>query len=774
MEKIIFDVLSERFESLKKLGYEIEKNIFTNPNFAIINSCMFIEEIFKKVCELEEENYLIQLNQYDRIRLLYKEGIIDKDIVGAFDQVRTTGNKAVNEEINNDIEAALMIHKKLYIILKWFVESYESDYSVQVAVYIPPKLQETQLTSSLEDIMQKRIKEYIDFSNKKVLAKQKGIVRDLSKTEEEINEEKSIYMYQKLKGSYLLNEISKLSSFSQEAVESSDSLDTFKKYLHVERTIQNELINILEEANTSDSAELVLLGGSVGDGKSHLLGFINKEYIHIISNFNIHNDATESFDPSLTEIETLESVLNPFNDENIDSSNSKLILAINLGVLNNFLEEDFAKKNYTKLINFISKSEVFNQDVISKSYREKNYKLVSFGDYNIYELTEKGPKSSYIESLFKKIVDKNQQNPFYIAYLKDKEESCKSPVILNYEILSMNGVINRITQLIIETLVKSKILPGTREILNFIYEIMVPSNIDDFDLSSMSLDYIDSLMPNILFSSRERGVLLKSTSNEDPLKIRHEKLDELIIRLNISDSLESVLVDYMENEQIEMLKSILGGIENINLISDTYKQDIIETLIRFMYLSGKDNIIKTFEDKAYINYMKYLYYYNTGNLREYKKLFDETKDAVFNWNGSPKSNYIYLDEKYEKFKVAEQLKIKRSTKKGVNEKRDEESIERFKINIMLGFEVPENDLVETIELDYQLYKKIVDVNEGYCPGKKDKEEAVIFVEFIENFIVHGDMEKELIIESKLDNKKFLLKYYDDGFGDEFIFERIED
>ena len=82
----------------------------------------------------------------------------------------------------------------------------------------------------------------------------------------------------------------------------------FKKYLHVDRNIQKELLELINEANNSEQSQLVLLCGSVGDGKSHLLAYVNEEYKEIISNFKIHNDATESFDPSQTEIETLKKV----------------------------------------------------------------------------------------------------------------------------------------------------------------------------------------------------------------------------------------------------------------------------------------------------------------------------------------------------------------------------------------------------------------------------------------------------------------------------------
>ena len=51
--------------------------------------------------------------------------------------------------------------------------------------------------------------------------------------------------------------------------------------------------------------------------------------------------------------------------------------------------------------------------------------IISFADYNMFELNgddyENRVSSTYISSLIQKVVDDSQNNPFYQAYLKDKE-----------------------------------------------------------------------------------------------------------------------------------------------------------------------------------------------------------------------------------------------------------------------------------------------------------------------------------------------------------------
>ncbi|VYT75355.1 DNA phosphorothioation-dependent restriction protein DptF [Intestinibacter bartlettii] len=225
------------------------------------------------------------------------------------------------------------------------------------------------------------------------------------------------YRFEKLKGSYLLNELSKLSASSKEVVESLEEMDYFKQYMHVDRTIQDQLLDMIKKSSQVEGCQLILLCGSVGDGKSHLLSYLKSKSKGLLDEFEFHNDATESSDPKLDEIQTLLKVLEDFSDENINKSNKKLILAINLGVLNNFIESEEVKSNYTLLKRFIDDSKVFEQDDISENYESDKFKLVSFGDYSFYELTQYGPKSDYINNILQKVVSKEYGNIFNKAYL---------------------------------------------------------------------------------------------------------------------------------------------------------------------------------------------------------------------------------------------------------------------------------------------------------------------------------------------------------------------
>ena len=563
------------------------------------------------------------------------------------------------------------------------------------------------------------------------------------------------YRFEKLKGSYLLNELSKLSASSKEVVESLEEMDYFKQYMHVDRTIQDQLLDMIKKSSQVEGCQLILLCGSVGDGKSHLLSYLKSKNKELLDEFEFHNDATESSDPKLDEIQTLLKVLEDFSDENINKSNKKLILAINLGVLNNFIESEEVKSNYTLLKRFIDDSKVFEQDDISENYESDKFKLVSFGDYSFYELTQYGPKSDYINNILQKVVSKEYGNIFNKAYLLDKENGLYNSMMVNYEMLSLDSVRKQVVNLLIKSLVKSKKILSTRDLLIFIYDLLVPSKFEKNKITLLDL------IPNKIFISRESGEYLKIISYEDPINLRSSYIDKLLITLNTANNIEMFLETYFDKEILEQFDRVFEIYKELN----RYSNDAFQIIIRFVFMIGKNEDIN--KDIYYDKYVQDLYFFNKGELSQYKDLFKKVKFLVYNWNGFAGDNYIYLNKYLNKFNIAEKVYIKES-KKGSCSRNSKEVLERFKKNIVIAFKC--NDKEETLEIDYQLYEKIEQMQEGYCCTRNDKEKLVRFVEFMQRIILHGNMDEEVIIKEKSTKNTFVLEYND--FGDEkYIFRR---
>ena len=108
-----------------------------------------------------------------------------------------------------------------------------------------------------------------------------------------------------------------------------------------------ELEKILTEVKSEERSSLILLCGSVGDGKSHLLAYMKDKHPDLVEDVVIHNDSTESFDPNQNSIETLEQVLLPYDD--LESNGTHTIIAINLVSYITFIVVNVKRKVYKSM-----------------------------------------------------------------------------------------------------------------------------------------------------------------------------------------------------------------------------------------------------------------------------------------------------------------------------------------------------------------------------------------------------------------------------------------
>lgn len=119
-----------------------------------------------------------------------------------------------------------------------------------------------------------------------------------------------------------------LSNLSCGAVANIDKFSELNKYLHVLRTPEEVLRDLLLRIEKVSQKRLVLVCGSAGDGKSHLLSYLRNE-AHLLDDYMVYSDATESDAPNKTAISTLAKRIEAFNDENIDNGGTeKVIIAI--------------------------------------------------------------------------------------------------------------------------------------------------------------------------------------------------------------------------------------------------------------------------------------------------------------------------------------------------------------------------------------------------------------------------------------------------------------
>lgn len=711
---------------------------------SIIQAGLACELITRIIASEKQMDELNELMQFDRLEELISLNFIPREFVDYFHEIRKARNNAAHcGVINNSEDEALNIHEKLFRICVWFYTNYGHEDFIPPEYYGPIYKKEV---VSPEDV--------------------RNIIRDVMGEKDELAD----YPFCQIKGSYLLNELSRLCISSVEAVEDDNNLNDFKNYIHIDRSIQNDFIEELEKVVEKDSSHLVMLCGSVGDGKSHLLAYLKTNRPDLYDKFIIHNDATESFYINKESEYTLSEVLHPFDDDNIDISNDKFILAINLGILNNFIESEYAEKNYSKLKNLIINEDIFNSNKISKNISQEKISIITFSDYNLFELSNNPDShfitSKYIKSLFEKITSKDDKNPFYRAYSWDKNNGLVSPIMYNYQMLGDENVQNVITDYIARAIIEFKKIISTRDLLNFIYDILVPSEIVQYKHSNTVRDFIPYLLPNMLFDNGDKSSLLNIFEKFDPTLIRNEKLDKFIIEFYTDSNLSSIIYNNFDSTKLDFLSDYITHNENLLDVGSSVKPKLIITLIRFALFYGNSNIKNNFIDEDYIKFLKYLYFYNKQENRELSPLFSDIKKAIFNLKGSIKNDYICIDE-LESFKVSKYLKIKPSPDRWEIIVNDGELLNRFKTFIKVYFSVQPN--IEKIELnvDYPLYAAIMKLNKGYKPNKKEKDDLILFEEFIDS-LINQNPSNDLIVSKIYSDLDFIFTY--DAELDSFSFE----
>lgn len=578
----------------------------------------------------------------------------------------------------------------------------------------------------------------------------------------------------------LIELLSRLKESSLEAVESSKKMNTLTKYMHVTRPVQKEFDSIIKNASVSDKAELILLCGSVGDGKSHLLSYYNENYPELMGQFQVHNDSTASFYINKPAIFTLREVLNDFTDENILVSKKKLILAINLGTLNNFIEADI-NNEFVALRNFVDAERILEEAVstLSKDDASSNFHYVNFTDYHLYSLAEEAPNSSYIENLLLKIIEDVEDNPFrneYNSCCKKCSSYIVCPVRSNYEMLFNSVYRNGLIQLIIESIVKNKLIISTRALLNLIYEMLVDERFirtgsleprkEILKLSPIS--YCKALTANSIFSREESSIAINALGEIDPVDVRNENIDTFIVEFTNKENVLDIFREFLPEIQSILDKFAKTDFSENN--SNPLKQELLKLFIRSYRLFDKNQLFSV-KDQLYYDYMKNLYYWNCGEKIKLRASYNIVRQASLNWNGSSANDemLIITNSLQTKYKLSQKIEIKQSLDNIVERKESE--VERFSNTLFMDYINDKSGNKFEIEVDYSLYSLLNKIVEGYRPNMKDKSINVKFSDFVEKISRVGSKSETIFVKEKVGSDDFNYKLeYSSDFG--YTFEVV--
>lgn len=772
-----FNFLEDEFPNIYKYCENVEEYIKKQQyEQALSESRKAIESTIKTIYSKENEKYPVKLS--NAIYNLSRKKILKPPIIRQYNEIRDVGNYYSHpdeDNLNNKKsrektpqEEAFSIHHKLYnVVSDFYLEYYTAIEPNDVGRYQGISLNtETSMDEILNSI--NRLNESINSQNSNLnqieIKDEKD--DDLTQQKEDVKSWLDDHEFNEINGSFLLGELNRLNDSSREAVEGSESLSDFKNYLHIKRSIEDELYNKLNDAMNS-KCKLIMLCGSVGDGKSHLIARFNDEYPDLMENFTVVKDATESDAFDKTSIDTLVDKLTSFDDDHLESSTEKLILLINLGVLNNFIHSELAQQKYSKLFNILSNLSIFDSDDFSNKLDDEFISVISFSDYYIFEFDDEHPdkvKSKFISNLFAKITDNNGDNPFYEAYSRDKENLVNNPIIKNYEFFMMPNVQRIIIFNLIKIIIKYKVFISTRELLNFIYEILVPANIKNNENIDSPVSYVKYSLPNLLFGSDDRGDVLKAINREDPILKRVEITDKLLIDLNTGMDLSDLFEKYMDIDDLSFFEDVFDFDVVFNDYKEEDKEIISTSILRFSNIFGKEEVKQVFNKQSYLDYLDYLYSFNKGQQKLLKGLISDIKTAIFKWKGSLSNDYICI-ENLDKFKLGKSLNLEF---KGIS-KIENDDLNRFKTSMRIPF--GNNNSIDPIYLnvDYSLYEFIKKLVKGYKPNNSEQKDLILFNDFIDSIIAANSSNKCLIC--KHDEQTCFKLEYNETF-EEYVFKRV--
>ena len=566
-----------------------------------------------------------------------------------------------------------------------------------------------------------------------------------------------------------ISELRRLSKLSAEAVQNLDHFDPLKKYMHITRHTEIDFKQLLLKIAEVNHKQLVLVCGSAGDGKSHLLSYLKySEQDHILDSYTIINDATESDAPNQTAIETLAERIAAFRDDRLnDGGREKVVLAINLGMLNNFIDSEQGKY-FGKLKQYVLNNNIFSVAQPLPFNKDEVFHHIDFSNYQLYTLTADGARSDYLTELFEKVFGNNTCNPFYNTYI-NQGSTCphhtQCPVRHNFEFLMKEDVRKLLIQRIIEVCIKDKLVITSRDILNFIFDAVVSPDFDEKKLWNLLSNpakfletYISYTTPMLIFENRGTSSLIDCMTENAATSDNIEKRDCDVLDFYAADDITPIVLSELNgSEYSHILHSIsLSAIDNGR---DPLKKYVYKFLRNYKKLTDSKELKA---DRLYLSFVQDLYHAYAGNIKHLKNLYSSVKHSIYSWNGTYGTDLICIDDSSDDYSILEQLNIKYDVAQGSGD----EEVLQFAPVIIVRFSNETKTEQVSFSIDYSLYRVIMAMKDGYCPTSQDRNVHADFSSGIMALSEFGTKKSRVYIVSKRKtrNMKFLLEESDFGYS----------
>jgi DNA phosphorothioation-dependent restriction protein DptF len=276
----------------------------------------------------------------------------------------------------------------------------------------------------------------------------------------------------------------------------SPEFDALKEYLFVETDIERVF---KKQIQSLESDQILFLCGSSGDGKSEILTRYNQQYCNSI---DFHLDATHSFQPKKTAVDTLNEVFSKHKE-----SRRPLTVGINIGMLGNYAEEgsethDDIRKTIKQFLN-------------TKQSDQNNCFFLDFESFPKFDLSADVRASDFLKQLLTKVTAQSEENPLFQMY-QQEQETGDTILCANYQLLSISKVQDVIIDLLLKARLEKDQFITARSLLDFIHVLLAGPGY---------------LFDN-LFNDSDNELGLKIT-DFDPCAIRSKNLDMFILQCQL-------------------------------------------------------------------------------------------------------------------------------------------------------------------------------------------------------------------------------------------------
>lgn len=557
--------------------------------------------------------------------------------------------------------------------------------------------------------------------------------QELQELEELYSYFKSIDKNKQTKMSELESLFRKLSVQSKESIVNENEFDEFKEYMHIKRPIENEFEEALSTHFQKNNKSILFVVGNVGDGKSHILSYMMKKHSKVFSDYRIkiHNDATETDSPASTALETMKRILMPFSDTNIINTNEdRLVVAINLGILTNLIEELKKEGEYSSIVKFLEKSQILSSRELSEEVNS-NFRIISFTEQKNFELIDGKIESEFYEEVINKIYRKSLDNPFYSAYKADLENGMNKLLHTNYNYMLRNDFQKSVIYLLTRAEIEHKIIVSTRMLFNFFYDISIPRD---------NKSSYDSYLPYLLFESANRSELLTIISTLDPIRNQTRKIDEISIEL------------YHAPNTLDKISELLGDeSRNFDNIFQSFKDkqekfdNFINTYLRIRFLMHFED--ELFDHSLFGRYL--MFYFTVQEGGQVEELFHLVNESFTKWNGDSRlEGFIIKNPEKGRVKVLVEIDLL--------------PVRNFISGTGIGLQFEANNELYEVIIEYRTFEILSKLNNGYFLKEEDRQVAIKFDLFVSNIInsvkvMNKNILLDLVTQNRFELKQFMNK-----------------